>query len=49
VRDPGDTTSFFIGRRWAAISAAPRAKVKITPERLATVESYFQRYGAGRS
>jgi undecaprenyl-diphosphatase len=42
----GDTTSFFIGRRLGRdflLRHGP--KVKITPERLATVERYFQRYG----
>jgi undecaprenyl-diphosphatase len=42
----GDTTSFFIGRRLGRdflLRHGP--KVKITPERLATVEGYFQRYG----
>src|SRR4051812_7384818 len=41
----GDTTSFFIGRRLGRdflLRHGP--KVKITPERLATVERYFQRY-----
>jgi undecaprenyl-diphosphatase len=42
----GDTTSFFIGRRLGRdflLRHGP--KVKITPERLATVERYFKRYG----
>jgi undecaprenyl-diphosphatase len=42
----GDSTSFFIGRRLGRdflLRHGPR--VKITPERLATVERYFKRYG----
>jgi membrane protein DedA with SNARE-associated domain/membrane-associated phospholipid phosphatase len=42
----GDTTSFFIGRRLGRgflVRHGPR--VKITPERLAHVEAYFQRHG----
>jgi membrane protein DedA with SNARE-associated domain/membrane-associated phospholipid phosphatase len=42
----GDTTSFYIGRRLGRkflLRHGP--KVKITPERLAQVESYFERHG----
>jgi undecaprenyl-diphosphatase len=42
----GDTTSFFIGRRLGRgflLKHGPR--VKITPERLGQVESYFQSHG----
>jgi undecaprenyl-diphosphatase len=42
----GDTTSFFIGRRLGRdFLHRYGPKVKITPERLAKVEDYFQRYG----
>jgi len=42
----GDSASFFIGRRLGRdflVRHGPR--VKITPERLASVERYFARYG----
>src|SRR5437762_906182 len=42
----GDSTSFLIGRRLGRGFALHRgARLGVTPERLATVERYFERYG----
>jgi undecaprenyl-diphosphatase len=42
----GDTTSFFIGRRLGrGFLERHGPKVRVTPERLAQVEGYFQRHG----
>jgi membrane protein DedA with SNARE-associated domain/membrane-associated phospholipid phosphatase len=42
----GDTTSFYIGRRLGrSFLERHGPKVKITPERLAQVEGYFDRHG----